>query len=146
MRGRGAGGGGGAPAPAAQCGVGGFTVRFPSLDIHTIGAGGGSIAAIDPGGALTVGPRSAGADPGPACYGRGGSEPTVTDANLVLGLLAAEAPLAGGVELDPEAARGAVAELAGDAGRRRAMSASARRMARPDAARIIVDRLLELAR
>ena len=70
------------------------------LDIHTVGAGGGSIAWIDEGGALRVGPRSAGADPGPACYGRGGELPTVTDANLVLGRLDREAPLAGGLRLD----------------------------------------------
>ena len=76
--------------------------------VHTVGAGGGSIAWRDPGGALRVGPRSAGADPGPACYGRGGKEPTVTDANLVLGYLAADAPLAGGVELDRDAAERAI--------------------------------------
>lgn len=76
---------GGHPAPAAEREVGGFTVRFPSLDVLTIGAGGGSIASIDTGGALVVGPRSAGAEPGPACYGRGGTEPTVTDANVVAG-------------------------------------------------------------
>src|SRR5690606_13282669 len=76
---------GGAPAPAAQRDVAGLPVRLPSLDVHTIGAGGGSIARVDPGGALVVGPRSAGAVPGPACYGRGGTEPTVTDADLVLG-------------------------------------------------------------
>ena len=76
---------GGVPEPTAERTVGGLPVRMPSLDIHTIGAGGGSIAALDPGGALTVGPRSAGARPGPACYGHGGVEPTVTDANLVVG-------------------------------------------------------------
>ena len=76
---------GGSPAPAAEREVAGFTVRFPALDVHTIGAGGGSIAGIDPGGALVVGPQSAGADPGPACYGRGGVDATVTDANLVAG-------------------------------------------------------------
>ncbi|MGH9112100.1 MAG: hydantoinase/oxoprolinase family protein, partial [Acidimicrobiales bacterium] len=92
----------GAPAPAAEREVGGFTVRFPSLDVHTIGAGGGSIARIDPGGALVVGPQSAGADPGPACYGRGGEEATITDANLLLGRLPAR--LAGGLELDRDAA------------------------------------------
>jgi N-methylhydantoinase A len=80
--------------------------------VHTVGAGGGSIGWRDPGGALRVGPRSAGADPGPACYGRGGTEPTVTDANLLLGYLAADAPLAGGVELDRDAAEKAIAELA----------------------------------
>jgi len=76
---------GGEPALATTRHVGGYPVRFPALDIHTIGAGGGSIARIDPGGALAVGPASAGADPGPACYERGGTEPTVTDADLVLG-------------------------------------------------------------
>jgi N-methylhydantoinase A len=84
------------------------------VDIHTVGAGGGSVAWRDPGGALRVGPRSAGADPGPACYGRGGAEPTVTDANLLLGRLDAEGSLAGGVALDPQAARRAVEALAGE--------------------------------
>jgi N-methylhydantoinase A len=88
-------------------------LALPMVAVHTVGAGGGSIAWRDPGGALRVGPRSAGADPGPACYGRGGTEPTVTDANLVLGYLAADAPLAGGVELDAQAAESAIAELAG---------------------------------
>lgn len=97
----------GAPAPAAQREVGGFTVRFPSLDVHTIGAGGGSIARLDPGGALVVGPQSAGADPGPACYGRGGVAPTVTDANLVAGRIPAEAAF-GGLELDGVAAASAL--------------------------------------
>ena len=72
------------------------------VDVHTVGAGGGSIGWRDAGGALRVGPRSAGADPGPACYGRGGDEPTVTDANLLLGRLAADSTLAGGVALDFE--------------------------------------------
>jgi N-methylhydantoinase A len=87
-------------------------LALPMVAVHTVGAGGGSIAWRDPGGALRVGPRSAGADPGPACYGRGGAEPTVTDANLVLGYLAADAPLAGGVELDAQAAESAIAGLA----------------------------------
>ena len=78
-------------------------MRFPALDIHTIGAGGGSIAHLDPGGALLVGPRSAGADPGPACYGRGGTEPTVTDADLVAGRIPADAAF-GGLALDRDAA------------------------------------------
>ncbi|HEX6569254.1 MAG TPA: hydantoinase/oxoprolinase family protein [Acidimicrobiales bacterium] len=98
----------GAPAPAAQREVGGFTVRFPSLDVHSIGAGGGSIARIDAGGALVVGPQSAGADPGPVCYGRGGDQPTVTDANLVAGRIPAEAAF-GGLALDRSAAAGALA-------------------------------------
>ena len=85
----------GVPAPAGERTVGGFPIRQPSLDVHTIGAGGGSLAAIDAGGALAVGPRSAGAVPGPACYGAGGTEPTVTDANLVAGRLPADAELPG---------------------------------------------------
>lgn len=97
----------GAPAPAAQREVGGFTVRYPSLDVHTIGAGGGSIARIDAGGALVVGPQSAGADPGPACYGRGGTAPTVTDANLVAGRIPSEAAF-GGLALDRSAAEDAL--------------------------------------
>src|SRR3954470_7512734 len=92
--------------------VGGRPLALPMVDIHTVGAGGGSIGWRDPGGALRVGPRSAGADPGPACYGRGGTEPAVTDANLLLGLLDPEAPLAGGVALDLEAAQRAIGELA----------------------------------
>jgi N-methylhydantoinase A len=87
-------------------------VALPMLDVHTVGAGGGSIAWRDAGGALRVGPRSAGADPGPACYGRGGTEPTVTDANLLLGYLSADDPLAGGVALDVDAAERAVTALA----------------------------------
>ena len=78
----------------------GVPIRFPMVDVHTIGAGGGSIAWLDDGGALRVGPRSAGARPGPACYGLGGEAPTVTDANLVLGYLADGAVLGGEVTLD----------------------------------------------
>jgi N-methylhydantoinase A len=92
----------------------GRPLALPMLDVHTVGAGGGSIAWRDAGGGLRVGPRSAGADPGPACYGRGGTEPTVTDANLLLGYLSADAPLAGGVRLDFDAAAGAIGRLAGD--------------------------------
>jgi N-methylhydantoinase A len=92
--------------------VGGRSLALPMVDVHTVGAGGGSIAWRDPGGALRVGPRSAGADPGPACYGRGGEEPTVTDANLLLGYLDPRSPLAGGVELDRDAAERAVGKLA----------------------------------
>ena len=93
--------------------VGGLPVRLPMVDIHTVGAGGGSIAWLDDGGALRVGPHSAGADPGPACYGRGGDLPTVTDANVVLGRLDPGRPLAGRVRLDAEAARVAVGTVAG---------------------------------
>jgi N-methylhydantoinase A len=82
--------------------VEGLPIRLPSLDVNTVGAGGGSLAWIDAGGALRVGPESAGADPGPACYGRGGTRPTVTDANLLLERLPAELP--GGLELDRDAA------------------------------------------
>jgi N-methylhydantoinase A len=91
--------------------VGGRALALPMVDVHTIGAGGGSIAWRDAGGALRVGPRSAGADPGPACYGRGGGEPTVTDANLLLGYLDSDSPLAGGVALDRDAAERAIARL-----------------------------------
>jgi N-methylhydantoinase A len=91
--------------------VGGRALALPMVDVHTVGAGGGSIAWRDAGGALRVGPRSAGADPGPACYGRGGDRPTVTDANLLLGYLDADSPLAGGVRLDRGAAERVVAEL-----------------------------------
>jgi N-methylhydantoinase A/oxoprolinase/acetone carboxylase beta subunit len=106
---------GGLPAPAPQRDVAGFPVRLPSLDIHTIGAGGGSIARLDPGGALVVGPRSAGADPGPACYGRGGTEPTVTDADLVLGRIPADARLGSLGRLDVDAARAALERAGVDA-------------------------------
>src|SRR5205085_3629243 len=92
--------------------VAGRPLALPMLGVHTVGAGGGSIAWRDPGGALRVGPRSAGADPGPACYGRGGTEATVTDANLLLGYLSSDAPLAGGVELDRSAAQTAIGSLA----------------------------------
>jgi N-methylhydantoinase A len=94
----------------------GRPIQLPMVDVHTVGAGGGSVAWRDPGGALRVGPRSAGAKPGPACYGRGGTEPTVTDANLLLGYLAPDSALAGGVELDRGAAEAAVASLAGELG------------------------------
>jgi N-methylhydantoinase A len=91
--------------------IDGRPIQLPMVDVHTVGAGGGSIGWRDSGGALRVGPHSAGADPGPACYGRGGNEPTVTDANLLLGRLAGSSELAGGVALDAEAAERAVAEL-----------------------------------
>jgi N-methylhydantoinase A len=91
-------------------------IQLPMVDIHTVGAGGGSIGWADAGGALRVGPRSAGADPGPASYGRGGREPTVTDANLIVGYLGEGAALAGGIELDADAAREAVAGLADELG------------------------------
>jgi N-methylhydantoinase A/oxoprolinase/acetone carboxylase beta subunit len=95
---------GGVPEPTSGRTAAGFPIRLPALDIHTIGAGGGSIARIDPGGALTVGPASAGADPGPACYGRGGTEPTVTDADLLLGRIPLDAVFPGLGALDRDAA------------------------------------------
>jgi N-methylhydantoinase A len=88
--------------------VAGYPVKTPMIDIHVIGAGGGSIARIDDAGALKVGPRSAGADPGPVSYGLGGTEPTITDANLVLGRLEARTLLGGRMTLDADAARAAV--------------------------------------
>lgn len=94
----------------------GLPVKIPIIDLHIIGAGGGSIAWIDPGGALNVGPRSAGARPGPACYGHGGTEPTVTDANLVLGRLNPDNFNAGQMRLDLAAARRAVSGLAREMG------------------------------
>ncbi len=92
--------------------IGGLPVRIPLIDIHTVGAGGGSIAAVDLGGALRVGPQSAGADPGPACYGRGGLLPTVTDANLALGRLPADRFLGGQMALDAAASEQALTRLA----------------------------------
>ena len=88
--------------------IGGHPIKIPMIDIHTIGAGGGSIAWIDPGGSLRVGPQSAGANPGPVCYRLGGKEPTVTDANLVLGRLDPGYYLGGEMSLDVEAAKQAI--------------------------------------
>jgi N-methylhydantoinase A len=95
--------------------VAGFPVRLPAIDIHTVGAGGGSIAHIGRDSLMRVGPMSTGADPGPACYGKGGREPTVSDANLVLGRLPEEL-IGGGMRLDPRLAEGAIAPLAGKLG------------------------------
>ncbi len=96
--------------------VGPWPVAVPMVDMHTIGAGGGSLARLDEAGMLHVGPQSAGADPGPACYNRGGTEPTVTDANLMLGRLQPDYALGGGLELSGEAGEGAVTALAAQAG------------------------------
>jgi N-methylhydantoinase A len=93
-----------------------FPIRIPMIDIHTVGSGGGSIAYVDAGGALRVGPQSAGADPGPVCYALGGTEPTVTDANLVLGRLMPEYFLEGRMSLDSPAAEDALEALAEQAG------------------------------
>ncbi|MDW8060823.1 MAG: hydantoinase/oxoprolinase family protein [Thermomicrobium sp.] len=102
----------GEPRERSEGRIGDFPVRMPMLDIHTVGAGGGSIAWFDAGGALRVGPRSAGAEPGPAAYGRGGEEATVTDAAVVLGWLLPEAFLGGTMRLDEERAREAVWRIA----------------------------------
>ncbi len=96
--------------------IAGFPLLLPMIDIHTIGAGGGSIAYIDQGGAFRVGPRSAGAVPGPAAYGRGGKEPTVTDANVVLGRLDKNDFLGGSMKLDEDAAHRVIEELANSLG------------------------------
>ena len=93
--------------------VDGLPVRLPMVEIRTIGSGGGSIAAVDESGRFTVGPHSAGAKPGPACYGRGGSRPTVTDANLALGRLDGGYFLGGALPLDTDAARAALAAKVG---------------------------------
>jgi N-methylhydantoinase A len=103
---------GGRPATTAEGVIDGLPFSVKSTDIHTIGAGGGSLAWRDAGGALRVGPRSAGAVPGPACYGRGGERPTVTDANLVLGRLDPEVQLGGTMRMRADLAAGAVARLA----------------------------------
>ena len=102
----------GEPQLTGEKRVGVARVALPALDIHTLGAGGGSVAWVDTGRILHVGPESAGADPGPACYGRGGTRATVTDANLVLGYLDARNFLGGRIALDRDAAQRAVAEVA----------------------------------
>ncbi len=103
---------GGEPLVQTAASVGGLALSLPQVLIETVGAGGGSVAWVDRGGALRVGPRSAGAVPGPAAYGRGGDEPTVTDAAVVLGWLGPEHALAGKLTLDPSLAERAVARVA----------------------------------
>lgn len=105
-----------AETDARSTSIAGFPLLMPMLDIHTIGAGGGSIAYVDQGGAFKVGPQSAGADPGPAAYGRGGTKPTVTDANLVLGRLEPGDFLGGEMGLDLDAAQAVISELAAELG------------------------------
>src|SRR5213076_1007878 len=107
---------GGAPLADGAGAVGGIPLALPAVLIETVSAGGGSIARLDEGGALRVGPESAGAVPGPACYGRGGERPTVTDACVALGWLDAASPLADDVRLDPAAAERALRRLAPAAG------------------------------
>ncbi len=96
--------------------IGRYPVAVPMVDMHTVGAGGGSLATVDSGGVLRVGPASAGADPGPACYAKGGRGATVTDANLVLGRIPPDTRLAGTLPLDLAAAQRALARLAHDLG------------------------------
>ena len=105
----------GYPRETMEASIDGFPVRVPMLDIHTVGAGGGSLARIDEGGLLRVGPESAGADPGPACYGTG-DRPTVTDAHVVLGRIAGDQLVGGEMHLDIERASAAVDLIAGPAG------------------------------
>jgi N-methylhydantoinase A len=102
----------GAPETAGQRRLGDYPVRLPMLAVESIGAGGGSIARAEPPGSLKVGPRSAGAVPGPACYGQGGTEPTVSDANLILGYLAAERVYGGAIRLERGRAEAALAPVA----------------------------------
>jgi N-methylhydantoinase A len=104
------------PLHTREFAIAGVPVAIPVIDIHTVGAGGGSIARVDAGGALQVGPRSAGAAPGPICYGRGGRQVTVTDANVWLGRLPPEAFLGGAATLDREAIRAPLQELAHEIG------------------------------
>src|SRR3954470_14182975 len=99
-------------ASARDTWIGGYPLLVPMLDVHAIGAGGGSIAYVDEGGAFRVGPRSAGADPGPACYGQGGKEPTISDAHVVLGRLDPERFLGGRMALDRDASVEVVRRLA----------------------------------
>jgi N-methylhydantoinase A len=113
--------------------IGGYPVAVPMVDMHTIGAGGGSIAQVDAGGLLLVGPESAGADPGPACYGKGGKLPTVTDANVVLGRLLPQSFLGGNMPLDKDAAFTSVQKIAD------ALSTGDKRMSIEQAAQGIID-------
>ena len=110
---------GGEPQLTGEKTVGVAKVALPAIDIHTLGAGGGSVAWVDAGRILHVGPESAGAEPGPACYGKGGTRATVTDANLVLGFLDPGSFLGGRIRLDANAARAAVERIATAARRRR---------------------------
>jgi len=107
---------GGEASTTTESVVAGVPIKLPMVDVHTVSAGGGSIAWADPGGALRVGPRSAGADPGPAAYRKGGEEPTVTDANLLLGYLGDGAELGGELTLSRDAAEGALEALGSELG------------------------------
>ena len=104
------------PRMSSELKIGDLPMRLPAVHVHSIGAGGGSLASLDVGGALRVGPESAGSEPGPACYGRGGTAPTVTDCQLLLGRLTDRFPLAGRLGLDPELASAAIEPLANQLG------------------------------
>jgi N-methylhydantoinase A/oxoprolinase/acetone carboxylase beta subunit len=112
----------GKPRESTESSIDGFPIRVPMLDIHTVGAGGGSLARVDEGGLLRVGPESAGADPGPACYGAG-DQPTVTDAHVVLGRIAAHQFLGGEMSIDTERAGAAVDKIAAALGLNRIRAA-----------------------
>ncbi|HSM00857.1 MAG TPA: hydantoinase/oxoprolinase family protein [Acidimicrobiia bacterium] len=107
---------GGRPEVGYERSIAGLPCRMPSVAVHTVGAGGGSLAWVDEGGALRVGPQSAGANPGPAAYGRGGTGATVTDADLILGRIGSEALLAGTLALDRSAAAAALERIGGSVG------------------------------
>ena len=107
----------GTPVLTSDAEIDGLPIRIPVLDIVTVGAGGGSIVWRDDGGMLRVGPRSAGAEPGPACYRRGGADPTITDAHLIRGTVLADTFLGGRMDVDPDLARSAFAALAQQFGR-----------------------------
>jgi len=115
---------GGSAERTTDAEIGGRPIGLPVVDVTTVGAGGGSLARVDAGGALRVGPESAGAEPGPACYGRGGTEPTVTDAAVVLGYVGADADLGGELSIDADAAREVLADLADEAGLEDALAAA----------------------
>ena len=100
------------PRMSSELKIGDLPMRLPAVHVHSIGAGGGSLASIDVGGSLRVGPESAGSEPGPACYGRGGTAPTVTDCQLILGRLTDAFPLAGRLGLDAASANQAIQPLA----------------------------------
>ncbi len=124
------------PLATSDGAVGTFPVKVPQIDMHTVGAGGGSLAWLDLDGSLQVGPRSAGATPGPAAYGLGGTEPTVTDANVVLGRIGTTRRLGGSIALDASRARQAVTELAGRMGGTMAVDALAEGIVRIAVARM----------
>src|SRR5262249_5236138 len=114
-----------APLTTSDGMLGAFPVKVPQLDMHSVGAGGGSIAWLDVDGSLQVGPRSAGAAPGPVAHGLGGTEPTVTDANVVLGRIGATRRLGGRIAIDAAAAHRALTDLGARLGRSMSVEALA---------------------